>query len=107
MMCAGVVEQVENSLVPRGYKVTTCMSGPEALELIDSRGFLPDLILLDCMMPTMSGCEMCERLRLNYPCNTLPVIMVSAKDQEDDIVKGLKSGWYRLPCARCCLDVRF
>lgn len=83
---------VENSLVPRGYKVTTCMSGQDALSLIETRGFLPDLILLDCMMPNMSGCEMCEKLRESYPCNTLPVIMVSAKDQEDDIVAGLKSG---------------
>ena len=37
---------VENSLAPKGYKVTTCMSGIEALELLESRQFLPDLILL-------------------------------------------------------------
>ena len=43
------------SLRPRGYEVTKCMSGREALELVGSRGFLPDLILLDCVMPTMDG----------------------------------------------------
>eukprot|EP00961_Rhodomonas_salina_P248080 3352464-Rhodomonas_salina.1 len=73
------------------------------MDLLETRGYLPDLILLDNMMPEMTGLEMCERLRETFPCNALPVIMVSAKDQvqtcvpgkpsmELDIVQGLQSG---------------
>lgn len=48
---------------------------------------LPDLILLDIMMPGMSGYEVCSRLRARYPSSLLPIIMVSAKGEEEDVVQ--------------------
>uniref|UniRef100_A0A6U5W8X1 Guanylate cyclase n=1 Tax=Guillardia theta TaxID=55529 RepID=A0A6U5W8X1_GUITH len=83
---------VENILTPRGFKITTCMSGVEALELLESRSYLPDLILLDCMMPVMSGFEVCQTLRRKHPQNALPIIMVSARSGDEDIVRGLSLG---------------
>eukprot|EP00961_Rhodomonas_salina_P238743 3226586-Rhodomonas_salina.1 len=62
-------------------QVTKCMSGFEALQLLQTRGYLPDLLLLDYMMPGMSGLELCQVLRRSYPSNALPIIMVSAKGQ--------------------------
>lgn len=83
---------VENSLQPKGYTVTKCMSGVDALKLMESRQYLPDLILLDALMPHMSAYEMVEQLRLKYPYNVLPVIMVSAKKSEADVAQRLSAG---------------
>jgi CheY-like chemotaxis protein len=65
---------VENLLQPHGYKVIAAMDGFEALDILKGRDFLPDLILLDVMMPRMSGYEACEKFRTLFPAAPLPVI---------------------------------
>lgn len=56
---------------------------------------LPDLILLDIMMPGMTGYEVCSKLREKYPASILPIIMVSAKTEEEDMVQvGMWAEWH-------------
>ncbi len=80
-----------NHLALANYEFTPALSGEEALEAIDA-GKKFDLILLDIMMPKMSGYEVCQRLRQKYLPAELPVIMVTAKDQVADLLEGLASG---------------
>lgn len=83
---------VEQMLEPHGYVVVVAMDAFQALDLLRTRDHLPDVILLDMMMPKMGGYELAENLRAFYPEASLPIIMVSAKSNEDSIVKGLKAG---------------
>lgn len=78
-------------LAPLNYEIVLARSGAEALSIIE-KGPKPDLIILDVMMPKMSGYEVCKRLREKYTPNKLPVIMVTAKNQVSDLVDGLTSG---------------
>lgn len=68
------------------------MDGFEALEIISTCETLPDLVLLDVMMPRMSGYEVCDRLRGEFHTASLPIIMVSAKADPADAVRGLEHG---------------
>jgi adenylate cyclase len=74
----------------RGYTVTNATDGQRALAMIDVQPF--DVILLDIMMPGISGLEVLQRLRQRYSVADLPVIMATAKDQSSDIVEALKLG---------------
>ena len=64
----------------------------EALTWISGCSELPDLILLDCRMPGMSGHEFCKELRQTVPQSLVPIIMVSAENSEANVVKGLQHG---------------
>jgi len=64
--------------------------GPEALEVIANRP--PDLVLLDVMMPKMSGFEVCRRIKNNPKTSDIPVIMVTALNEFGDIERGIESG---------------
>ncbi|HEY5564109.1 MAG TPA: response regulator, partial [Rhodothermia bacterium] len=85
------LQVLANHLSFANYKVAQAMNGKEALDLIDS-GEKFDIVLLDIMMPRMSGYEVCERIRQKYLPSELPVIMVTAKNQVSDLVQGLDSG---------------
>jgi signal transduction histidine kinase/ligand-binding sensor domain-containing protein/class 3 adenylate cyclase/CheY-like chemotaxis protein len=80
-----------NHLSLVNYNFRQAFNGDEALQAIDS-GEKFDLVLLDIMMPKMSGYEVCQRLRQKYLPAELPVIMVTAKDQVADLVEGFASG---------------
>ena len=67
------------------------MGGTEALDFLANSQTFPDLILLDVMMPDMSGYEVCEEIRRVYNA-PIPIIMVSAKGNPEDIAKGLEMG---------------
>ena len=80
-----------NHLSVQNYAITKASNGIEALSVIES-GFKPDLILLDVMMPRMTGYEVCRQLREKFPLTELPVLMLTAKNQVEDLVAGLTSG---------------
>ncbi|CAM2006284.1 ATP-binding response regulator [Acanthopleuribacter pedis] len=74
-----------------GFQVTKVSRGAEAVELIED-GNMFDLVLLDVMMPQMSGIEVCQRIREVYGPHELPVLLITAKNQVADLVAGLEAG---------------
>jgi class 3 adenylate cyclase len=83
-------DMLARRLVRRGYTVAAAEDGRQALEMIAAQQF--DLIVLDIMMPGLSGLDVLEDLRQRYAPSELPVIMATAKDQSEDIVLALKLG---------------
>jgi diguanylate cyclase (GGDEF)-like protein len=81
---------IELNLRPGGFEVITASDGRSALDLI--RRVEPDLVLLDVMMPTMDGLEVCERMREEVATRYVPVIFLSAKARLEDRVAGLTVG---------------
>jgi putative two-component system response regulator len=73
------------------YEIGVANSGEEALELI-SNGLKPNLILLDIMMPGISGFETCEKLKANISTSDIPVIFITGLDDKHHEEKGLKLG---------------
>jgi len=73
-----------------GYRVSTAESGEEALEIARSK--LPDLIILDLMLPGVDGLEVCKTLKNNAKTSHIPIVMLSAKGEEADVVTGLELG---------------
>ena len=81
---------LEYNLVKEGYGVALCADGEEALILIDEK--LPDLVVLDWMLPGVSGIEVCRRLRQRSATRNLPIVMLTARGEESDRVRGLDTG---------------
>jgi two-component system, NtrC family, response regulator HydG len=77
-------------LAAEGYEVLEAADGPQALDLAANAG--PDLVLLDVRMPGMDGFEVCRRLKARQDGEFLPVIMVTAGSETENIVRGLGSG---------------
>lgn len=77
-------------LQPEGYEITTTTSGVEALQILNREVF--DLAVLDIIMPTMDGIELCRRIRERDDLKRMPVIFLSAKSQEEDRAAGLGAG---------------
>jgi adenylate cyclase len=77
-------------LTASGYDIVTAADGEEALVAV--RETLPDLILLDVMMPKLDGIEVCRRLRADASLPFIPIVMVTAKSDPQDIVAGLEAG---------------
>ncbi len=77
-------------LTEHGYKVRTAPSGDRALATIQKE--LPDLILLDIMMPVMNGYEVCRRLKRDSKTREIPILFISALDEVADKVKGFSLG---------------
>jgi DNA-binding response OmpR family regulator len=84
------VELLEAYLGDTGYDVRTAADGEETLRLI--RDWKPDLVLLDVMMPRISGFEVCKRLRADAATRTVAVIMVTALDQSSDMERAVEAG---------------
>jgi two-component system sensor histidine kinase ChiS len=80
-----------NHLTLEDISTKTVSSGVDALELIE-QGLEPDIILLDIMMPKMTGYEVCEKLRQTYEPSELPIIMLTAKNRVSDLQNGFESG---------------
>jgi two-component system sensor histidine kinase ChiS len=85
------LQVVRSHLELEGMKVTAAAGGREALALIEG-GEVFDLVLLDVMMPGMTGFQVCRGLRRRYNAAQLPVIMLTAKNRLGDLTKGLDSG---------------
>jgi DNA-binding response OmpR family regulator len=84
------VKLLADLLAVKGYSVATATSGREALALIAAEP--PDLVLLDVVMPEMSGYEVCAKIRANPATQMLPVVMVTALDPSVERVKGIDAG---------------
>lgn len=84
-----VVEVVSHFLREEGYNVRTAYDGQEAL---DKAGSDIDLIVLDIMLPGIDGFEVCKRLRSRAETETIPIIFLSAKTEEEDQIRGLMMG---------------
>src|SRR6266446_6364478 len=84
------VELIDFNLKAAGYEVVTAADGNEALK--KARSSLPDLIVLDLMLPEVDGMEVCKILRRDPATSHIPIIMVTAKASEIDRVLGLELG---------------
>jgi two-component system phosphate regulon response regulator PhoB len=83
-------EMLAYNLEAEGFDVITADNGEDGLILVDEND--PDLIVLDWMMPQLSGIEVCRRLKSNSKTRQTPVIMLSARAEEVDRVRGLETG---------------
>ncbi|GAB5459491.1 MAG: phosphate regulon transcriptional regulator PhoB [Henriciella sp.] len=87
---ASVSELLRYNLDANGYETAIAKDGDEAMLLIDERA--PDLILLDWMLPKISGIEICRRVRAKQETANLPIIMLTARSEEGDRIRGLETG---------------
>ncbi|MDO8410589.1 MAG: phosphate regulon transcriptional regulator PhoB [Phenylobacterium sp.] len=78
------------NLEKEGYAVAVAADGEEALVMVDEK--MPDLILLDWMLPKVSGIEVCRRLRARSETRNIPIIMLTARGEETDRIRGLDTG---------------
>lgn len=83
-------ELLEAHLVPQGYEVVKAVSGEEALKILSNNQI--DLVLLDVMMPRMSGFEVLEKIRADKKTRLIPVVMVTVLKETEDRVKALEAG---------------
>jgi two-component system alkaline phosphatase synthesis response regulator PhoP len=83
-------ELIEYNLTKAGYEVTTAASGEECLELVAKAP--PDLLLLDLMLPGINGLDVCRALKRDASLSRVPIIMISARGEESDVVVGLELG---------------
>src|SRR3989442_6379697 len=84
---AGILKLIKLELAEQGFRVVTASSGEEALKVAEEQR--PDLILLDILMPEMTGLEVMRALREQF---NAPIILVTAKDSDSDKVRGLELG---------------
>lgn len=85
-----IVELLEYNLNKEGYRITSVTTGEKVLGL--AKTLLPDLIVLDIMLPNLDGLEICKLLKKDSKSQHIPIIMLSAKGEEADIVTGLELG---------------
>ncbi|MEM7596199.1 MAG: phosphate regulon transcriptional regulator PhoB [Pseudomonadota bacterium] len=83
-------EVLAYNLEADGFQVTSAENGEEALLLVDETA--PDIILLDWMLPNVSGIEVCRQLKSRSATKGVPIIMISARSEEVDRVRGLETG---------------
>ncbi len=85
------IEVLRAQLEPQGYDVVPVRDGQEAVETLEREGPF-DGVLLDVMMPRLTGPEAAARIREQYPLGTLPIVMLTAKTRPEDVVIGLRAG---------------
>jgi len=85
-----ILQLLKYNLAKEGYRITGAASGEEALRVLKTG--LPDLVLLDLMLPGIDGLEVCRTLKRDARTSRIPIIMLTAKGEEADIVTGLELG---------------
>lgn len=85
-----LVELLSYNLEKAGFQIHIARDGEEALLAVEERK--PDLILLDWMLPYVSGIEICRRIRRNPETRNVPIIILTARGEEDDRIRGLDAG---------------
>jgi two-component system, OmpR family, phosphate regulon response regulator PhoB len=83
-------ELLQYNLKKEGFRVSVAADGEEALMLVEERQ--PDVVILDWMLPKISGIEVCRRLRGRQESRNLPIIMLTARGEETDRIRGLDTG---------------
>ena len=86
---AEIREIVQVLLSSEGYTVETVADGMQALTMLTEKTFLPDVIILDIMMPDMDGYSVCKQIR---EISQVPVLFLTAKNRETDLVEGFLAG---------------
>lgn len=87
---ADIRELVSYNLTKAGYQVTSVATGEQGLAAVETDP--PDLVVLDLMLPGMDGLKVCQRLKKAPKTDSIPVVMLTAKGEESDIVRGLNLG---------------
>ena len=85
-----IIQLVQHNLEKEGFVVSSSTNGNDGLK--ELKKFEPNLLLLDWMLPDLSGIDVCKSLRRDKNFKNLPIIMLTAKGEEEDKVKGLESG---------------
>ncbi len=85
-----IIELIQYNLKTEGYDILTATSGEAAIEIADRDQ--PDLIVLDLMLPGIDGLEVTQRLKGTHATRDIPIVMLTAKGEESDIVTGLEMG---------------
>lgn len=85
-----LLEVLNYNLSREGYRVQTALDGEQGMKLISRHR--PDLVLLDLMLPGMDGLEICRRVKFDPDTSNIPIIIVSAKGEEQDVILGLEMG---------------
>ena len=85
-----ILELVKYNLDKEGYQVTAVATGEDAL--LAARSKLPDVVILDLMLPGVDGLEVCRRLKAEPTTRGIPIVMLTAKGDEADVVAGLELG---------------
>lgn len=86
----GIVDIARANLEGLGYRVISAGNGLEALELIRQES--PDLVILDILMPEVDGWDVLERVEANPEMAGIPIIMLTARASDEDVLRGLESG---------------
>ncbi|MFO0389165.1 MAG: phosphate regulon transcriptional regulator PhoB [Alphaproteobacteria bacterium] len=87
---AAIVTLLRYNLEREGFRVYSTGDGEEAVAMV--KDYKPDVIVLDWMLPSMSGVEICKQLRWSPETKSIPIIMLSARGEEGDRIRGLDSG---------------
>ena len=85
-----ILEMIKAILIAGGYEVITAADGAEALET--ARAEMPDLILLDVMLPKLDGYRVCRLLKFDQKYKGIPIIMLTAKTEEQSMATGIRTG---------------
>ena len=85
-----IIQLVQHNLEKEGFIVSSSINGNNGLK--ELKKFEPNLLLLDWMLPDLSGIEICKNIRKDMKLKSLPIIMLTAKGEEEDKIKGLDSG---------------
>ena len=85
-----IIQLVQHNLEKEGFIVSSSTNGNNGLK--ELKKFEPHLLLLDWMLPDLSGVEICKNIRKDIKLKSLPIIMLTAKGEEEDKIKGLDSG---------------
>ena len=85
-----IIKLVQHNLEKEGFIVSSSENGNDGLKQL--KKFEPNLLLLDWMLPDLSGIEICKHIRKDNKFKTLPIIMLTAKGEDEDKIKGLESG---------------
>jgi len=85
-----LLELISYNLTKEGYRVTCVATGEEAIN--EAKAALPDLIVLDLLLPSVDGLDVCKALKSDPKTQNIPIVMLTAKSEEADVVTGLELG---------------